>query len=272
MLESVLVGKGEVEVVFGVVVLAFDGADRAGCIEIDGEIGGAGGGGVEEVEGGLLAFGEGVVVVFGSASAVEGGAEGENGGFFDGAGDGAVGKGDGVAAAEDGVAAGFGAGDERGVEAGVLGTVVIVVEEGDVFGDGVNVAARLEPLAPPGGIAVSGVVRDQAITAADWYPTISDLCGLDQPKVKLDGQSLLKIIKSPKTPTHHKVMHWQWGNKWAVRQGDWKLLGSGAKGRSLGNLSGENPESENFIKTKPEIATRLLDLHLKWAREVKPKG
>jgi len=117
----------------------------------------------------------------------------------------------------------------------------------------------------------SGVVRDQAITAADWYPTISDLCGLDQPKVKLDGQSLLKIIKSPDCATHHKVMHWQWGSQWAVRQGDWKLIGNGKRGRSLGNLSGDKPERENFIKTKPEIVKRLLGLHVEWVKEVMPK-
>ena len=36
----------------------------------------------------------------------------------------------------------------------------IIVEEGDIFGDGVNVASRLESIAPVGGIAVSQSVRD----------------------------------------------------------------------------------------------------------------
>lgn len=36
----------------------------------------------------------------------------------------------------------------------------VVVEDGDVFGNGVNVAARLEGLADPGGIAVSGRVYE----------------------------------------------------------------------------------------------------------------
>jgi adenylate cyclase len=43
----------------------------------------------------------------------------------------------------------------------------IVVEDGDIFGDGVNVAARLEALAQPGGICVSARVQEDAAGKLD---------------------------------------------------------------------------------------------------------
>jgi adenylate cyclase len=43
----------------------------------------------------------------------------------------------------------------------------IIVEDGDIFGDGVNLAARLEGVAEPGGICVSGRVRADATGKVD---------------------------------------------------------------------------------------------------------
>lgn len=47
-----------------------------------------------------------------------------------------------------------------------LGDVVLV--DGDVYGDGVNVAARLEHLAEPGGVMVSGTAYDHLQGKLDW--------------------------------------------------------------------------------------------------------
>jgi len=49
----------------------------------------------------------------------------------------------------------------------------VIAEEQDIFGDGVNIAARLEALAEPGGICVSRVVRDQVRDKLDY--TFEDL-------------------------------------------------------------------------------------------------
>jgi TolB-like protein len=49
----------------------------------------------------------------------------------------------------------------------------VIAEEHDIFGDGVNVAARLEALAEPGGICISRVVRDQVRDRLDY--TFEDL-------------------------------------------------------------------------------------------------
>jgi len=49
----------------------------------------------------------------------------------------------------------------------------VIAEEHDIFGDGVNIAARLEALAEPGGICISRMVRDNVRDKLDY--TFEDL-------------------------------------------------------------------------------------------------
>ena len=60
----------------------------------------------------------------------------------------------------------------------------VIVEDGDIHGDGVNVAARLEGIAKPGEICVSGTVREQVQGRLD--------CGFDDL-----GEQNLKNIARP---------------------------------------------------------------------------
>jgi adenylate cyclase len=60
----------------------------------------------------------------------------------------------------------------------------VIVEGEDIFGDGVNVAARLESIARPGGITISGSVRDHVGNRLDL--TFEDL-----------GEQALKNIEKP---------------------------------------------------------------------------
>src|SRR5207302_7359270 len=55
----------------------------------------------------------------------------------------------------------------------------IIGEAGDIFGDGVNVAARLESLCEPGGLCISRAVRDQV---RDKLPVTFDDLGEQQVK------------------------------------------------------------------------------------------
>jgi arylsulfatase A-like enzyme len=115
-----------------------------------------------------------------------------------------------------------------------------------------------------------GVVRNQAITGMDWMPTILDLCDIPLPGVKLDGKSLLPVIRSETSKSPHTVLHWQWFNNWAVREGNWKLIGKGDEASSLGNLSDPDPENKNYLEEKPDLAKRLQALHDDWLKDVDP--
>ncbi len=156
--------------------------------------------------------------------------------------------------------------------------------KGSFFEGGIRVPAIISyPAKLP-----TNITRDQAITLADFYPTILGLCGAPLPDCKLDGRDLLPIIKSAKTPTHHKTMHWQWQNKWAVRQGDWKLIYNGKDTTDkwqghpeprrkipkvfLANLADNQPELKNHAKEKLQIVKHLMKLHEQWQKDVMPAG
>jgi arylsulfatase A-like enzyme len=117
----------------------------------------------------------------------------------------------------------------------------------------------------------SGAVRGQRAHACDWLPTLAELCGVEPP-AELDGRSLTAVIRSESAPSPHDVLHWTTGNSWAVREGDWKLLGNPRDTSTkdspppgeplfLVNLADDPGETKNLAADHPDIVRRLKDRH-----------
>ena len=135
----------------------------------------------------------------------------------------------------------------------------------------------------PTGNVPSGAVRNQMATGCDWLPTIADLCGTDPPDHRLDGKSIADVVRKDES-SPHRVFHWQSGRskdgpRWAVREGDWKLLGnphdtSGKApitdddNRFLVNLARDASEMQNLASDHPDVVQRLEGLHDEWLQEV----
>jgi adenylate cyclase len=76
----------------------------------------------------------------------------------------------------------------------------VILDEDDIYGDGVNIAARLEGLAEPGGVCISGAVHSQVLRRLDAA-------------FKLGGQQHLKNIAQP-------IEVWTWSSGAAVPTSD----------------------------------------------------
>ncbi len=142
-------------------------------------------------------------------------------------------------------------------------------------------------------VIAGGQVRDQVTSGMDWFPTIAEITRSGYDIGRVEGKSLLPVIRNENAETRHTELHWQVGAYddqsagWAVRKGEWKLLGNprdpdpGLKDRLTGedfkgkdrlflvHLPTDIGEKRNLANEKPEVVRELLDLHRKWLAKVK---
>jgi arylsulfatase A-like enzyme len=148
-----------------------------------------------------------------------------------------------------------------------------------LFEGGIRVPAMISW---PGKLP-QGEVRRQIGHGCDWLPTLAELCGVPILNRDIDGKSLVPVIRAPDAPSPHKVLHWQTGKSWAVRDGDWKLLGepkdTGQTPSSerldrlfLVNLCDDVRERANVANKHPDIVERLRKLHQEWETAVSAGG
>ena len=134
----------------------------------------------------------------------------------------------------------------------------------------------------PGKIP-AGEVRDQLSVSVDWLPTLAEFAGVPLPKRKLDGKSLVPVIRSASAKSPHMEFHWMGAGlnpQWAVREGDWKLIGNPKDPTIkssfdkddklfLVNLSMDIGEKKNLRYAHPNHLNRLKAIHDRWLLDLR---
>jgi arylsulfatase A len=133
------------------------------------------------------------------------------------------------------------------------------------------------------GTIPAGEVREQLATGCDWLPTIAEYCDVPLPDRALDGRSLQSVLASAAADSPHERFYWQLGKgqnaQWAVREGNWKLLGN-PQDRSdtaplaradvlfLVDLADDVGERNNLAGQHPDIVTRLKSLYVDYQADI----
>jgi len=137
-----------------------------------------------------------------------------------------------------------------------------------------------------GGIRVPAIIswpgtlpeneeRGQFAAACDWLPTLAALTNVNLPERKLDGLDISSLVQDAEAETPHESWHWALGKQWAVRKGDWKLLGN-ARDTSdrnsittydelfLVNLADDVGEQRNVAEKHRDVVKVLEGIHEQW--------
>jgi arylsulfatase A-like enzyme len=87
-------------------------------------------------------------------------------------------------------------------------------------------------------------------------------------KAKLDGVNLLPHLSGKIDTPPHDMLHWRFGNQWAIRKGNLKLSKMANAEPKLFDLGSDISETKDLAAEKPEVVKELLAAHQKWDAEL----
>jgi arylsulfatase A-like enzyme len=119
----------------------------------------------------------------------------------------------------------------------------------------------------------AGKTYDHPIIQLDILPTALAAAGAPAgEEAKLDGVDLLPYLTGGNDKSPHETLYWRFGNQWAVRHGDWKLVVAGRSDPAgeLFNLADDISESKNLAADMPEKVAELKTLYDAWNAEQAP--
>ena len=125
-----------------------------------------------------------------------------------------------------------------------------------------------------GNLPEGGTV-DQVCHSMDILPTLAALAGIQQLPEGVEGRNISQTINN-NAPSEHEILYWQLDRQWAVRKGNWKLIGNPLDPANPGsideikdslfliNLETDISESTNLAESEPEKLKELMEEFSLW--------
>lgn len=97
------------------------------------------------------------------------------------------------------------------------------------------------------------------VIALDILPTAVAAAG-GKPPANCEGVNLLPYLTGKRSDAPHAALYWRFGEQWAIRKGDWKLLSMGGE-PELYNLAEDIGEKNNLASAN---AAKVQELRADW--------
>src|SRR5262249_54239392 len=113
----------------------------------------------------------------------------------------------------------------------------------------------------------AGKTFDFPVQNLDVLPTcVTAAGGTVEPGWKLDGVDLMPYLTGKNAKRPHEVLYWRFGEQWAVRKGDWKLVVSRVDKLQprLINLAEDVGEAKDLSEKYPEKVKELTAAWEAW--------
>jgi arylsulfatase A-like enzyme len=125
------------------------------------------------------------------------------------------------------------------------------------------------------GRLAAGKVVDAPVITLDATATALAAAGIEAPAANLDGVNLLPFLRGDTSTRPHETLFWRWGEHWAIRDGDWKLVRTNEyKGKAskppfvqLFNLAADLEEQHDLAASQPAKVAALQARWAKWNAE-----
>jgi len=138
--------------------------------------------------------------------------------------------------------------------------------KGDVFEGGIRVPFVVSW---PGRVP-QGKDYAQPVISLDIFATAIALAGASVPAGhKLEGTNILPYLTGRQAGAPHDRLFWRAGGgaKFAVREGDWKIVGGQDAKTQLFNLATDLGESNDLAATQPKVLARLSQAYADWNKD-----